>query len=209
MPEPIHDDAPALNDAIQKAHFAGEPGAVFANRCYTLATRLLRIIPVDFINCRITIAGDYVLGPLRSGAPLTFVRCHLTALHPFTPWALDEQGEPQALPVIDAGQLSGQNLEAAVRKLEETEAPAAVKKAEPAAEGKIGASLLIRTLSKPIGDMPTNARVWRPLAKPFDFAYGRKGWVKREGEKVGVLYEGADAVIQYDEEDVFTYVAYE
>jgi hypothetical protein len=72
-----------------------------------------------------------------------------------------------------------------------------------------GASVLVGPLTLPLGAIETGARVWRPSAREFDFAYHRVGRVMREGGMVGVLYDGANQVIQYGEEDPFAYAALE
>lgn len=64
-------------------------------------------------------------------------------------------------------------------------------------------------LMMPLAAIETKARVWRPTAQQCDFAYGRRGRVVREDGMVGVLYDGANAVIQYGEEDAFAYVPFE
>ncbi len=61
----------------------------------------------------------------------------------------------------------------------------------------------------PLGHFETGARIWRPSASRFDLTYMRLGRVVREDGKTGVLYAGADAVIQYDEEDLFAYTTHE
>ena len=49
----------------------------------------------------------------------------------------------------------------------------------------------------PIGSLATGAQVRKPSAMIFDFAYGRKGTVQREGERVGVLWEGGNVIVEY------------
>lgn len=70
-------------------------------------------------------------------------------------------------------------------------------------------------LEHPLHEFEIGARVWRPCAGRFEFAYMRLGRVFREfdvktGEvREGVKYVGADAIIQYGPEDVFAYVTLE
>jgi hypothetical protein len=56
---------------------------------------------------------------------------------------------------------------------------------------------------RPLATFETGARVAKPSAKPFDFAYGRAGAVCRDGDLIGVLYDGAQMVIQYSDDTEF------
>ncbi len=54
---------------------------------------------------------------------------------------------------------------------------------------------------KAISDFAPGARVTKPSARPFDFAYGRMGTIHRElfadGWNSGVLWDGGGRVIGY------------
>jgi len=70
-------------------------------------------------------------------------------------------------------------------------------------------TMLSEGLTMPLHAFETGARMWRPSASRFDFAYLRLGRVVRENGKIGVLYVGASAVIEYGEDDLFAYATHE
>jgi len=58
-------------------------------------------------------------------------------------------------------------------------------------------------LVKPLCDFETGARVTKPSAVIFDFAYGRAGKVCRDGGMVGVQWDGGNAIYEYPGETEF------